>query len=211
MRDSVVEPIISRDILMLREIAKPALFRQTFELAMRHPAQEISYQKILGQLQDRGNATTVKSYLETLEEAFVLRMLSKYSTRALTPKSSTPKLIPLAPALIHAYTRPQKVLEDREWRGRVFESAIGAALAKTFREKLFYWRDGNNEVDFVVEHEDQLFGIEVKSSRTRRSGGTTAFTKAFHRAKTIVINEESGARLLLLNTTDQILQLLNRM
>lgn len=210
MRDSVIEPIISRDILLLRKIAKPALFRQTFELAMRHPAQEISYQKLLGQLQDRGNATTVKSYLETLEEAFVLRCLSKYSTRARTLKSSTPKLIPLAPALIHAYTKPSKVIEDREWRGRVFEAVIGAFFYRMFRDKLFYWRDGNNEVDFVIAHDDQLFGVEVKSSRARRSGGTTAFTISFGNAKTVMINEQSGAQLLSLDSAEEVLGFLNR-
>jgi predicted AAA+ superfamily ATPase len=83
MQDSVIEPVISRDISLMREIANPALFRQTLSLAMQHPAMEISYQKMLGQLQGRGNAATIKSYVETLQHAFLLRVLEKYSSRVI--------------------------------------------------------------------------------------------------------------------------------
>jgi predicted AAA+ superfamily ATPase len=49
LRDSIIEPVLIKDILGLSSVQKPALFRQTFELAMAFPAQEVSLQKLLGQ------------------------------------------------------------------------------------------------------------------------------------------------------------------
>ena len=106
IRDSIIEPMIARDLLGLRQIAKPALFRQTLELAMHYPAQELSLQKMLGQLQDFGNSTTLKGYLELLESGLILRALAKFSTKPLVRKSSSPKLLPMCPALMHAFQDP---------------------------------------------------------------------------------------------------------
>lgn len=188
MLDSVIEPVIARDISLVREIAKPALFRQTISLTMQHPAMELSYQKILGQLQDRGNATTIKSYLETIEHAFLIKILEKYSTRAISTKSSSPKLLPLCPALISAFSGSDRALQDPEWRGRVVESAIGARLSELFPQQLFYWRDGPVEVDFVIATEQELFAIEVKSGRKKSSSGLPGFKKNFTKSRGLVIS-----------------------
>ena len=190
MLDSVIEPVVARDISLVREIAKPALFRQTVSLVMHHPAMELSYQKILGQLQDRGNATTIKSYLETIEHAFLIKILEKYSTRAITTKSSSPKLFPLCPALISAFTGSDRILQDPEWRGRVVESAIGARLSQLFPDQLFYWRDGSKEVDFVIVTQQDLFAVEVKSGRKKGSAGIPAFKENFPGSRGLVLSEE---------------------
>lgn len=191
IRDSIVEPMLSRDLLTLRDVAKPALFRQLLQLALSYPAQEMSLQKLLGQLQDKGNATTIKGYLELLEAGFVLKILPKYTTRPITTKSSSPKILPLSPALIHAFTPPIMLSENREWYGRVFESAIGAQLAQIDPD-ICYWREGNNEVDFVVNIDRKVVGIEVKSGRKKRNTGLEKFRAKFPDAKTLVINSELG-------------------
>jgi len=208
MQDSVIEPVISRDISLMREIANPALFRQTLSLAMQHPAMELSYQKMLGQLQDRGNAATIKSYIETLQHAFLLRALEKYSPRAISSKSSSPKLIPLCPALISAYGDPTRVLTDPQWRGRVIEAAIGAKLSSLFPEQLFYWRDGAREVDFVVTSPKNLFAIEVKSGRKKDAQGIADFKKQFPEARTLIVSEEVLDRILRLKTKTEALTFL---
>jgi predicted AAA+ superfamily ATPase len=190
MLDSVVEPVLARDIALVREIAKPALFRQALSLVMQHPAMELSYQKILGQLQDHGNATTIKSYLETLEHAFLIKILTKFSTRAITTKTSSPKIFPLCPALISAFSGTSRTLQDPEWRGRVVEAAIGARLSQLFPEGLFYWRDGKDEVDFVVASDQQVFAIEVKCGRKKSRGGVAAFKKNFPQALGLVLSQE---------------------
>ncbi len=195
IRDSILEPVISRDILQLRHIAKPSLFRQTLQLTLEYPSQEMSYQKILGQLQDKGNATTVKNYLEILEGAFIIKALHKYSTRRLSTKTSSPKILVLAPALSHAYISPERLSSDPSWRGRIFESAVGATLSRCFRD-IYYWRDGRYEVDFVIEKDDLVIGIEVKSSSIKKTRGLEVFKKAFPTSIPLQLDEELSTKLI---------------
>jgi predicted AAA+ superfamily ATPase len=202
--DSIIEPMLSKDILPLKQIAKPALFRQTFALAMSYPAQEIAIHKLLGQLQDRGNSTTIKNYLDMMASGYAIRLLEKYSTRPLTKKSSSPKLIPLCSALVHAFVRPALMDEDGEWFGRVFENAIGAHLCKSLSE-VSYWRDGNAEVDFVVVIDKQIIAIEVKSGRRKGSSGLSEFKARFPKSRTILMDLELGEKFLLATDTRKFL------
>ena len=197
VRDSIVEPVLTKDLQSSVTIQKPALLRQLFGLAMRFPAQEISYQKLLGQLQDRGNTATIRHYLDVLKGGFLLETLEKYSGSIVKQKSSSPKIIPLAPALIHAFSDPRAIDLDPEWRGRVFEAAIGAHLLRTGCE-LFYWRDGDREVDFVADFGQDVFGLEVKSGRRKRSDGIIEFKKRFPHARTLLLDAEKGQKFLAL-------------
>lgn len=174
IRESIIEQVLSKDIGLARSIHKPALFRQVFQLACQYPAQIISYQKILGQLQEGGNASTVKHYLEILEQAYLVYTLQKFSTRATTTRGSSPKLIPACPALIHAFTDPIQIDSSTEWRGRVFESMVGSML-KQLPGDLYYWRENKLEVDFIYAYQNKLFAIEVKSGRRRSSTGLDSF------------------------------------
>lgn len=205
MVDGIIEPVLGRDLQSAVQIQKPALFRQLFALAMNYPAQEISYQKLLGQLQDRGNAATIKHYLEVLKGGFLVEILEKYSENGIVRKSSSPKLIPMAPALIHAFNDPSLIDSDPDWRGRVFESAIGAHLLRSGCE-LFYWRDDNAEIDFVAKWDREIFGIEVKSGRRKRINGAVHFKNRFPHARVIVLDWNTGAQFLAMNPTREALQ-----
>lgn len=209
IRDSIIEPMLSRDIFSIRSVAKPSLLRQTLQLVLSYPAQEISLDKLLGQLQDRGNSTTIKGYLELLEAGFVLKSLQKFSTRPFSKKSSSPKLVPLCSALVHAFTTPSRYDTDSGWRGRVFEAAIGAQLALV-ADELYYWRDGNAEVDYIITLDKKVLAVEVKSGRPRKAGGLSLFKERFENSCALVINREIGERFLL--ATDPralLLELLN--
>lgn len=195
LRDSIIEPVLIKDILGLATVGKPALFRQTFELSMAYPAQEISFQKLLGQLQESGNVTTIKHYLELLEGAYLLRTLQKYSGSAVRKKGSSPKILPLNTALIHTFRNPQDVETDPDWRGRVFEAAVGAALVRSGGE-LYYWREGKFEVDFVLQLEGKLFAVEVKSGRKRVSRGMGKFLAEHPQCIPLFIDYENGGNLL---------------
>jgi len=196
MRDSVIESVLAKDIFMLAAIGKPALFRQVLEIALLYPAQEISYQKIVGQLHESGSVDTVKNYLSILGSAFLIQTLEKFSTRPLSLKSSSPKLLPLCPALVHALQNPADIASNPEWRGRVFEAAVGAHLARLPNTRLFYWRDGRNEVDFVVKRSSQVIGIEVKSGNRIVGNGVEAFREAFKRARGVTLSEPLAIQLL---------------
>ncbi len=187
-QNSILEAVIAKDILRYAKVAKPALFRQTFELLTAYPAQEVSLNKLLGQLQESGNVDVVKYYLSLFESAFLFSALQKYSGSHMRRKASSPKILPLCPALCgyrHAGTALSK---EPELRGRLFEAAVGAELHGAV-DDLYYWREGDDEVDYVVELEGKLFAIEVKSGRRKRGRGLLAFEKKYPQSKICFLSE----------------------
>jgi len=201
IKNSIIEPVLGRDILGLTSIRKPALFRQTFELIMAYPAQEISLQKILGQLQEHGNVTTIKHYLNLFEGAYLIKVLQKYSGSAITKKGSSPKIVPLNSALVHAFQQPQPRNDNPEWYGRVFEAVVGAHLNQ-MDDHLYYWRKGNYEVDFILESTSRkkLYAIEVKSGRRKNTQGLSQFVKKYGKKAIPIIIDHSNIEEFLSNT-----------
>lgn len=187
IRESIVEAVIGKDILGDARVKSPALFRQCFDIICSYPAQEISYTKLLGQLQERGNTDLVKHYLELFEGAFLVKQLFKYSGKKVLRRSSSPKLMPLCPALYSVGLDAQ--LNDEE-RGRAFELAVGAALLR-LPGRLFYWREGSAEVDFVYEYGKTVVAVEVKSGRKKSARGLSVFQARFPHAKSVIVTPEN--------------------
>jgi hypothetical protein len=193
LKSSVVDTVVGQDILTHQTVAKPALFRQAFEILCSYPAQEVSYRSLLGQLQDRGNTDLIKHYIELYEGAYLFRTLSKYSARPVKIKSSSPKIIPLCPAL-YTLAAGAHALDDPDKKGHLFEAVVGADLLRIHGAQVYYWRDSSYEVDYVLFHEGRLYAIEVKSRRRRFLGGIDAFQKRFKKAKACVITMENYAK-----------------
>lgn len=189
LKDSIIESVIGKDILLNHRVANPALFRQAFEIICRYPAQEISYTKLLGQLQDKGNTDLVKYYLELYSGAFLVQSLAKFSTREHLTRSSSPKILLACPALYTMHYGPDAV-KNSEVRGRLFELAVGAHLHQ-LPGTLTYWRNGNQEVDFIYSHRNRIYAIEVKSGRRPRASGLEAFLKQHPAAVPLVITPEN--------------------
>jgi predicted AAA+ superfamily ATPase len=189
MKESIVEAVIGRDILQSRKVANPALFRQAFEILCHYPAQEISYTKLLGQLQERGNTDLVKYYIELYGGAFLIHSLQKYSAKAWLTRSSSPKVLPACPAL-HTMAAGLVDSTDAEQRGRIFELAVGSELLQLPGE-LYYWREKQAEVDFVYKNQGQLFAIEVKSGRKKSTKGLDAFAEKFPKVSRIIVTPEN--------------------
>ena len=191
--DALIETTIARDVLLLTRVDKPALLRRLFELGCRYSAQVLSYNKMLGQLHDAGNTTTLAHYLELLGGAGLLTGLSKFARRAVRHKGSSPKLQVLNTALMSAQSgfSFDDAKRDPEFWGRLVESAIGAHLANGAlldECELFYWRENNREVDFVARAGRALTAIEVKSSRSRGTNpGLAAFTDLFRPTRQILV------------------------
>jgi predicted AAA+ superfamily ATPase len=190
VKNSIISTVVERDILQFNKVRNPALFRQAFELLISYPAQEISFTKLLGQLQDRGNVELIKHYISLYEGAYLIKTLEKYSPKSVKVKSSSPKIIPLAPALVSLSVRSRFSTEER---GRAFEALVGAQLVRT-GEELFYWREGHSEVDFVLKKGRSLWGIEVKSGRKKSVAGLDVFKKKFPSARTILITLDNYER-----------------
>ncbi len=197
--DSLIETSIARDVLLLTRVDKPALLRRLFELACRYSGQVLSYTKMLGQLQDAGNATTLAHYLELLAGAGMVAGLQKYAGDAARRRGSSPKLQALNTALLSATSglTPDEAKADREFWGRLVESAVGAHLANAAQAgecELYYWREGGHEVDFVVRAGRTLTAIEVKSGRTRDArSGLAAFAAAFRCKRQLLIGADGIA------------------
>jgi len=193
LKDAIVEAVIGKDILQNRKVANPALFRQAFEILCRYPAQEISYTKLLGQLQDKGNTDLIKYYLELYAGAFLIYSLEKYSNKGWLTRSSSPKILAACPAL-YTMTAGPRALAEPDQRGRVFELAVGAELLQLPGE-LFYWRENNAEVDFVYDYQGRLYAIEVKSGRKKSAKGLEAFMHHFPQAFPVILTPDNFAKL----------------
>ena len=191
--DALVETSISRDVLLLTRVDKPALLRRLFELACRYSGQVLSYTKMLGQLQDAGNTTTLAHYLDLLAAAGMVTGLPKYTGDAARSRGSSPKLQVLNTALMTAGSGLSlaEARGDGEVWGRLVESGIGAYLANAAAAgdcTLYYWRERSEEVDFVVRAGRQLVAIEVKSGRTPQAhSGMAAFSAAFKPQRTLLV------------------------
>lgn len=185
--DSLVDSVLTRDIFQLQQVAKPALLRHLFGLAVAFPAQIFSYNKMLGQLTDAGNTTTLAHYLELLATAFLVTGLELYSAGQRRKRGSSPKLVAWNNALINAYSGLSCAASrmDAAWRGRLVENAVGARLLNHLRGpewNVTYWRRGNEEVDYVVQRGRQVWALEVKSGRAAKAPGLAAFSREYPKA-----------------------------
>lgn len=194
--DALVETTISRDVLLLTRVDKPALLRHLLELGCRFSGQVLSYTKMLGQLQDAGNTTTLAHYLELLAGAGMLAGIQKYSGRVVRSRASSPKLLVFNTALMTATSglSLEETRNDPERWGRLTESAVGARLVNAAAVgdcDLYYWREGKHEVDFVVQRGRRLAAIEVKSGRAATSlAGLAAFGGTYKPKRTLLVGTD---------------------
>lgn len=183
--DSLVETTVSRDILLMTRVDKPALLRRLFELGCHYSGQILSYQKMLGQLDDAGNTTTLAHYLKLLDGAGMLTGLKKFAGQTVRRKGSSPKLQVLNAALMTATSglTMKEAMMERDYWGRLVESSVGAFLVNELKGKnagVFYWSGRNREVDFVLSRGEVVVPIEVKSGRMQKSlPGMDAFCAQF--------------------------------
>lgn len=192
IKDSLIETSISKDILMLTRIDKPALLKRLFEIGCLYSGQILSFTKIMGQLQDAGNTTTLANYLHLLSDSGLLGGIDKYAGNVIRKRASSPKFQVYNNALMTAQDRTsfqETRIDPKRW-GRLVESAIGAHLLNasvTEKLQLHYWRDGNNEVDFVLEKGNEIIGIEVKSGMRADQLGMQVFNTTFRPKKTLLV------------------------
>lgn len=199
IKDSLVSPAIEKDVIMTSNIYKPALMKQLFELGGSYSSEILSLTKLIGQLQDAGNVTTLASYLEILNQCSLLTSLQKYSNDETRKRASVPKYQVYNNALLTAYKGRSFVADrtDTKVWGRWVESAVGAHLLNISEGadcQIYYWREPsrgidnkNKEVDFIIVSNGESVAIEVKSGRRGMNSGLPAFVDAFHPKKSFVV------------------------
>ncbi len=191
--ESLIETTLSRDILLMTRVDKPALLRRLFLLGCDYSGQILSYQKMLGQLQDAGNTTTLAHYLDLLAGAGMLKGVPKFSGKKVMQRGSSPKLQVLNTALVSSQSPLSfaSAKKDRDYWGRLVESAVGAHLlngAEGTMVGTYYWRDRGHEVDFVLQSGERTVCLEVKSGRARADySGIDAFSKNFQPFRKLLV------------------------
>ena len=199
LMDSLIETTISRDLLLLTRVDKPALLRRLFHLGCCYSGQILSYQKMLGQLTDAGNTVTLAHYLELLQGAGMVAGLSKYAHGLVRQRGSSPKLQVLNTALMTAQDNRTlaEARQNGDYWGRLVESCVGAHLFNTSygtHIELTYWRERNQEVDFILQQGKTIVAIEVKSGRRRESlPGMEAFANRFKPMRKLLVGGQGIA------------------
>jgi predicted AAA+ superfamily ATPase len=195
IRDALIETTLSRDVLLLSRVDKPALLRRLFLLACQYSGQILSYQKMVGQLQDAGNTTTLAHYLELLTGAGMVIGLQKYAGESVRQRASSPKLQVLNTALMSAQSGVgfAAARKDPELWGRLTESSVGAHLvngAWGTGTSVHYWRERNEEVDFVLDTAQGLVAIEVKTGRRQEAfPGLATFARLYHTTRMLLVGQ----------------------
>ncbi|MCQ2264919.1 MAG: AAA family ATPase [Bacteroidales bacterium] len=195
IESAIVDATINKDILQNHVITKPALLRQTFELGCAYSSLELSLNKALGQLQDAGNTTTLSSYLRLLADAGLLTALQKFAIDKARKRASTPKFQVYNNALRNVFSTTsfnEAITQPKLW-GRFYESAVGAHIinrAFTDRYEAFYWRYGNDEVDYIIRKNGKMMAVEVKSNHEIHSLGLRKFTELFHPERSLIVGPE---------------------
>ena len=194
IQSAIIEATINKDILMDTPISKPALLRQTFELGAAYSGELLSLNKMLGSLQDAGNTVTLTGYINLLKESGLLCGLQKYSVDNARRKASIPKLQVYNNALKTVYSQisfEQAIIDRKSW-GRIFESNIGAYLvSQSFIHHfdVFYWRERDFEVDYILRKNNTLIAIEVKSNAEKRTEGLEKFRQLFNPKSAFIIGD----------------------
>ncbi len=194
IQSSIIDATLNKDILLNTPISKPALLRQTFELGASYSGKLLSLTKMLGSLQDAGNTTTLSGYLNLLKDSGLLCGLQKFSIDDSRKKASIPKFQVFNNALKMVYTPlsyEEAVLDRKEW-GHILESAVGSFIvSEGFKHKfeIFYWRERNDEVDFVLKKKTSLVAIEVKGNAESKTSGLEKFKDMFHPKSAFIVGE----------------------
>ncbi|MCF7816963.1 MAG: ATP-binding protein [Kiritimatiellales bacterium] len=190
--NALVETVISKDVLQLNPITKPALMHNLFGLAATFPSQIFSYNKMLGQLQEAGNTTTLAHYLRVLGQAYLVSGLELFSLGQIRKRGSSPKLILWNNALINGLSLKDfgQTLSDPVWWGRVVENAVGAYLLNALADRpvsMTYWRKGTAEVDFVLHSGNDVVALEIKSGRQGKISGLQAFKTEYKKSRAMIV------------------------
>lgn len=195
INESLIEMTLSRDILLMTQVNKPVLLRRLFQLGCMYSGQVLSFSKILGELQEAGNTTTLAHYLDLLSGAGLLTGIQKFAGQPIRQKGSSPKFSVYNTALMAAQSAKtfEQAQKDRSFWGRLVESAVGAHILNSVRGtqiEVFYWREGDKEVDFILRRGASLTAIEVKSgAESLRCSGMDRFVKSYHPNRVLLVGD----------------------
>lgn len=192
VRDAIIDTALGRDIMSLAPIRKPALLRQIFAVCVTIPAQIISLQKMMGQLQDAGAIETIAHYLSLLEEAYLIAAISKYSPQEIRMRASPPKIVVLNNALLGCTDQSSTPEQEKDPQkfGFWVENAC-LSMAWNAGQKVRYWREEPFEVDGILEGSWGKWALEIKTGNIGSSdlNGLSEFIRRHPSFRPLVLCE----------------------
>ncbi len=192
---SIIDTAISRDIMLMTRIHKPVLLRNVFQLGCHYTGHILSYQQMLGQLQDAGNASTLAHYLELLSEAGLIMGLQKFYTDRLPQKASNPKFQVFNTALTTAQSHLSfgDMQEDPEVWSNLVTCCVGTHLVNSAlgsKIEVFYWKEGSRTIDFILRKGKVVLTLMVKNTKKEKSfSEVDAFCQLYNPQQNLLIGE----------------------
>ncbi|MEK7526680.1 MAG: ATP-binding protein [Patescibacteria group bacterium] len=160
----IIDTYIKKDISDLANIKNTKKFNDLLKILASSSGQLINIQELSSIC---GIASqTITNYLEILEETYILRLVSPFSTSAKVEVAKTPKVFFYDTGILQMLWLKKL---QKEPVGNVLETSIFSELVKKFGvENINYWRNKNlNEVDFILKTKEGILPIEVKYNFTQ--------------------------------------------
>lgn len=163
---------VERDVRQIKNIGDLTLFQRFLQLVAGRVGQLVNYSSLSN---DVGvSSKTVESWLSILEASYIIFRLQPYYKNFGKRVIKSPKIYFYDVGLLCYLLgiNSVEVLQTHYAYGQIFENLVLTEAHKTreqarLNEKLYFWRDSHhNEVDLVIDTDNQLRAIEIKSSRT---------------------------------------------
>jgi predicted AAA+ superfamily ATPase len=184
-----------KDIFLYKGIKKPEKMLELLKLLAWQIGNEVNFNELSNTL--KIDNQTVASYIEMLEQSFVIYKLPAYHTNQRSELKKSKKIyfvdLGIRNAIINDF-RPPEIRNDV---GNLFENFIINELIKQneyqqIYANLYFWRNADQrEIDLVIEKNNQLFTFEIKWNPNRKVKLTKSFTNIYGNRPFSVINRDN--------------------
>lgn len=158
----IIDTYIRKDISDLANIKDTKKFNDLLKVLASQSGQPLKVSEL-------SNITglalqTINYFLEILEETYIIKLVSPFSSSAKVEVGKTPKIFFYDTGILQMlwFKKLQKVNNI----GNILETSVFSELVKKFgNENINYWRNKNmNEIDFIINKGDKIVPIEVKNN-----------------------------------------------
>lgn len=155
--------IIARDIIFRNPVKNPGIVTEIAVYLLGNSAREFTLSKLQKMFSAIGSVTTIASYVELLEDAYIIFTLPRFSYSQRSRQINPKKVYAIDNGLIRANS-----IQFSDDHGRFLENHVFLELRKRYRE-LFYFRE-KGECDFLVKEKTTITkAIQVCYELTTRN------------------------------------------
>lgn len=184
-----------KDIFLFKGIKKPEKMLELLKLLAWQIGSEVNYNELSNIL--KIDNQTVESYVEMLEQVFVIYKLPAYHTNQRTELKKSKKIYFNDLGIRNALINDFRPIEIRNDAGALFENFIINELRKQNEYKqvyanFYFWRNTDQrEIDLILEKNNQLQAIEIKWNPNKKARLTKSFSNIYGETNFMVIHREN--------------------